>query len=394
MSTFFLAVVVACVPVQDPKAQDPKAQDPKTAALLIEARTIVVSPEVTLTDAAVLVRGGRVAAVGAEVPKDLGPDVQRERFEGATVVPGFVVAHGHAGAERDLAETVDSYTPDLRATDAFDPFGKGIRRLADGAVTTLGLAPRSVNTFAGLAGAVKTGPREGAILQEVCYLKTAIVPEALDQERFPTSRMGALDLIRTAFKAAEDPLREMTVDRQVLRDVLAGSYPLVLHANSHDEITCALDLLDPARGGVLAGTQTRLVLLGGLAASKSLDRLAALKVTVVLEPLTLRSERDQLETPGKLAGRGIRFAFTAPSAREVRLSAALAVRHGTSRRAALAALTATPAEVLGLADRVGTLAQGRDADCAVFSGDPLDLGSRLLAVFVAGQRVTDATRAQ
>lgn len=387
MSTLAFTLSLACATAA---AQQPA---PQPSAMLVEAATIVVSPDVTISSgdagATILIRNGRVAAVGAEVPTDLGPDVRRQGFAGATVVPGFVIAHGYGGVAGDLAETIDAFTPDLRATDAFDPFGKEIQRLADGGATTLGLAPGSANTFAGLAGAVKTGPRDGMVLQEVCYLKTALVPESLDQQRFPTSRMGALDLMRTAFRAAADPLAESTAECQVLRDVQGGSYPIIVHANTHDEISCALDLIDPARAGVLAGTQARLVLLGALDAGKSIDRLVALRVGVLLDPLSLRSERERLELPARLAGRGVKFAFTAGSAREVRLSAALAVRHGTPRRAALAALTATPAEVLGLADRVGSLLQGRDADFAVFSGDPLDLDSRLLAVFVAGQRIPD-----
>lgn len=397
MSTLAFTLSLACA-----TAATQQQPAPQPSAMLVEAATIVVSPDVTIAadsapgsisgrnaGATILVRGGRVAAVGAEVPTDLGPDVRRQRFEGATLVPGFVIAHGYGGVAGDLAETVDAFTPDLRATDAFDPFGKEIQRLADGGATTLGLAPGSANTFAGLAGAVKTGPHDGMVLQEVCYLKTALVPESLDQQRFPTSRMGALDLMRAAFRTAADPLTESTAECQVLRDVQGGSYPIIVHANTHDEISCALDLIDPARAGVLAGTQARLVVLGALDAGKSIDRLVALRVGVLLDPLSLRSERERLELPARLAGRGVKFAFTAGNAREVRLSAALAVRHGTPRRAALAALTATPAEMLGLADRVGSLLQGRDADFAVFSGDPLDLDSRVLAVFVAGQRIPD-----
>jgi imidazolonepropionase-like amidohydrolase len=164
----------------------PSPQDPPPPALLIEAATIQVSPDVQVSGASLLVRGRRVAAVGAEVPADLGTDVRRVAFAGATVVPGLVLAHGHAGAEADLAETIDASTPELRATDAFDPFGKELSRLLRGGVTTLGLAPRSANTLAGLAGAVKTGPREGSLLHEVCYLKAALVSESLDQQRFPT----------------------------------------------------------------------------------------------------------------------------------------------------------------------------------------------------------------
>lgn len=360
---------------------------PPTPALLVRAKTIVVSPELTLTDKSLLLRGGRVAAVGDDVPSELGADVQRIDLGNAVVVPGFVLPHTYAGAERDLAETVDAYTPELRALEAYDPFGDAVQRLRQGGVTTLAIAPRSSNTFAGLAGAAKTGPDAGRVLQEQCYLKLALVPESFDQQRFPTSRMGALDLVRAAFRTANAPLATLTPDRQTLRDVTAGAVPLAVHARTLDELCCALDLVDPARGGVLAGSQVKLVLLGAEAAEKCLDRIVALRAAVILEPLRAGMSDERLRLPSLLHGRGVSFAFAAASVPELRMAAALAVRHGLDRRAALTALTTAPAQVLGIADRVGTLLQGRDADLAAFDGDPLDLTSRLLAVAIDGYPV-------
>jgi imidazolonepropionase-like amidohydrolase len=355
--------------------------------MLIQARTIVVSPDLVLSNGRILVRGGKVAAVGSAVPQELGTDVQRLDLGLATVVPGFIVAHAYLGAERDLAETVDAYTPDLRAVEAYDPFGKDAQRMLAGGVTTAGVAPRSANTFAGFAGAVKTGPGGGVVVQQQCYAKVALVAESLDQQRFPTSRMGALDLVRVAFKGAALPTAPSTPDRQALRDVLAGAVPLAVHARTHDEITCALDLFDAARGGVLAGTPARLLLLGATEAGKSLERIAALRAEVLLEPLHPGLAAEALTLPAALAGRKVRFAFAAASPHELRLSAALAVRHGLPRQLALAALTAWPADLLGIGDRVGTLLQDRDADLLVFDGDPVDLGARLIAVCVGGQPV-------
>lgn len=390
--TFALALAAA----QAPQADASPAPNPP--ALLVRAKTIVVSPELTLDNKSVLLRGGRVVAVGDDVPTELGADVQRVDLGAATVVPGFVLAHTYAGAERDLAETADAYTPELRAIEAYDPYGEAVQRLRAGGVTTLGIAPRSTNTFAGLCGSAKTGPDAGRILQEQCYLKLALVPESFDQQRFPTSRMGALDLVRAAFRGAAAPLAVLTPDRQTLRDVLSGAVPLAVHARTHDEISCALDLFDATRGGVLAGTQAKLVLIGGDAAEKSIERLVALRASLILEPLRLAAgtggkKDERLRLPALLAGRGLRFGFAASSVAELRFSIALAVRHGLDRRAALSALTVAPATILGIADRVGTLLQGRDADLAAFDGDPVDLTTRLIAVTVDGHPTVIQPRA-
>jgi len=375
-----LALAVACAVAL---CQTPRPEN-APPAMLIAAKTIRVAPGVVLTDSHILLRGGKVAAVGEAVPATVGDDVVRVDLGDAVVVPGFVVPHAYLARAEDLAETADAYTPELRAVEAYDPFGEEVKHMLEGGVTTAAVAPRSANTFAGLAGAVKTVPA-GAVLRDQCFLKVALVPESLDQQRFPTSRMGALSLVRAAFTAAAAPTAALTADRQVLRDATAGVLPLCVHAKTHDEITCALDLIDPARDGVLAGGAARLVLLGADAAGKSLERLAALGVAVLLEPLQPGLDEEVLALPSRLAGRKIRFAFSADSPAALRLSAALAVRHGLAREAAFAAITQIPAQMLGVDDRVGTLLQGKDADLTVFTRDPIDLGARVVAVCVGGR---------
>ncbi|MEZ5964616.1 MAG: amidohydrolase family protein [Planctomycetota bacterium] len=355
-------------------------------AMLVKAKTIVVAAGERLEDGHILLRGGKVAAVGATVPAELGPDVVRVDLGDAVIVPGFVVPHAYLGRDEDLAETADAYTPDLRAVDGYDPFGDEARHMLQGGVTTAVVAPRSTNTLAGIGGAVKTTAGGGAV-REQCYLKVALVPESLDQQRFPTSRMGAMSLLRAAFDSANSPTAALTTDRQALRDVTGGGLPMLVHARTRDEICCALDLIDPGREGVLAGTAARVVLLGADEASKCLDRLVALRVAVWLEPLRPGADEDVLSLPARLAGRRVPFAFAANSAAELRLSAALAVRHGLDPHAALVAMTQAPATMLGIDDRVGSLQQGKDADLVAFTGDPVDLGARIVAVCVGGKPV-------
>lgn len=379
MTLLPLACLLALCPLPQNEGAPP--------AMLVRAKTIVAAPGVELTDSQILLRGGKVVAVGDAVPADVAQDVLRVDLGNAVVVPGFVVPHAYLARGEDLAETADAYTPELHAIDAYDPFGEQAQRMLSGGVTTAVVAPRSANTFAGVGGAVKTGPAGGQVVREQCFSKLALVPESLDQQRFPTSRMGAMNLIRTAFESAASPTASVTADRQVLRAVTSGALPLVVHARTHDEICCALDLVDPARQGPLAGTATRLILIGGQAAGKCLRRIGALNVAVWLEPLQPGLDDEVLELPAMLAGQRIRFAFTADSAAELRLSAALAVRHGLAASAALAAMTQVPAALLGIDDRTGTLLQGKDADLVAFTGNPLDLTARILAVCIGGRPV-------
>ena len=108
---------------------------------------------------------------------------------------------------------------------------------------------------------------------------------------------------------------------------------------------------------------------------------------MVLSPLGFESKDLRLTLPARLQERGIPFAFMAERQADLRLSAALAVRHGLSRTAAMRALTEGAARMLGVEGQVGNLFQGKTANFCVFSGDPTDLTSRLLAVHIAGKKI-------
>jgi imidazolonepropionase-like amidohydrolase len=395
-------------------------QPPRGSELLVRATRIVVAPDVVLENDALLIRDGKVAAVGPEIPEASKRGVRGVELDG-TVVPGFVNPHSHLSLGEDLAERTDAATPDLRAADAFDPFDQLLAVHARHGVTAVGLAPLSANTLAGIAAAVRAGTT-GEVLSDAAYLKIALVSESLDQRRFPTSRMGAAELLRRSFERA----RSHTGDdprSTALRDALAGTTRLAVHARAHADIVAALDLCEEL------GLEP--LLIGADEAARSLPRLAALGASIILGPLEADSAPQLLALPAQLEGAGIPFSFMAdrdPSVREgsapprapgardrerftassptplpapvpgnpenLRLSAALAVRHGLSRRAALAALTRVPAEQCGVADRCGSLRQGCFADFVVFSGDPVDLTSRCLSVFVGGVRFDPETEAR
>ena len=384
--------------------------------LLVKAPRIVVAPNVILEDQSLLIRDGVIARVGPEIPEAAKRNATVVEFEG-TIVPGFVNPHTHLGLGADLAERISALTPDLKASDAFDPFDEWLLRNARRGVTTLGLAPLSANTFAGMSAVVKAG-EIGEVIDDSCYMKIALVNEAFDQQRYPTSRMGAADLIEQSFADARLATTPNDAETAALRNVLSGSTRLAIHARTHGSITAALDLCDEL--GITP------ILIGADKADRSAKRIAALGGSVILSGLAMTDSRTALELPAKLHAAGVQLSFMAdrePSASagssgpamppgiparfrsqfqsaapaagpptpghpdSLRLSAALAMRHGLPRDAALATLTRTPATQCGVQDSAGSLRQGCAADFAVYSGDPLDLTSRLTAVYVAGQPI-------
>jgi imidazolonepropionase-like amidohydrolase len=357
------------------RAQDAPAQD-----LLVRCRTLVVAPDTVLSPGELLVRDGKVAHVGAEIPADARARARVLAFADATVVPGFVLPYSALGQEADLAERATAFTPALPAAEAFDPFGDELAALARRAVTSCALGPSPRNVAGGIAALVKPGPGRGAIAVPQTYLNLSLNGSARSPERPPTSLIGAIDLLRTAFTDAKNGVRG-GADLAVIGQALRGERRIVLHADTSAELIAALELahefgLQPA-------------LLGARAADECVDRIAAAHAAVILDALRPELGNEQLHLPARLEAAGVPFAF-AGAAEQLRVSAALAVRWGASRKAALAALTRVPAELVGAAERVGSLRRGCDADFAVFAGDPIDLASALRAVYVGGVRVHGA----
>jgi imidazolonepropionase-like amidohydrolase len=328
-------------------------------AVVVEAARVVVAPGTVLDGPAAKIafRGSEVVAVGTEIPRELAAGARVVTYDGATVVPGFVVGHDWLEVRDDLAESIDAFTPALPSADAFDPFDAALARLARGGVTTVGLAPTSRNTVGGIGAAVQWRAGEGRVLAPATYVKAALVAEALDQGRYPTSRMGAGDLIRSAFRRAASPLAGLDADHRVLADVLGQSKRLAIHASAEGEIVEALDLC-----GEL-GIEP--ILIGGEDASDCIARIKQARASLMLAPLTLDSKLRRLQLPGRLHEAGVTFSFLGSHPAELRMSMALAVRAGLPRDVALAAVTRVPAEQLGLADRVGALRTGRAADFSV-----------------------------
>lgn len=353
--------------------------------LLLRSHTVVVAGDTVLTDGELLLRGGKVAYVGRDIPADARGKARRLDFGDATVVPGFVVAHGWLGQERDLAETADCYTPLLHAADAFDPFQDELQALPPAAVTSYALAPSSRNLVGGIAALVKPGADAGQVAESDLYLMLALVAPARSQDRPPTSLMGASGLLRTMFTAARDQAAAGRSDLQPARQVLARSRGLLVHADTRAELHAAIELAN--------AFALPLVLVGGRDADECLDELKAIKASVVLDSLDYDSTPRALALPRRLHDAGIRIAF-AGRPELLRLSAALAVQHGLPRAAALQALTRAPAELLGQQDHIGSLRQGCAADFAVFGGDPIDLQSPLQAVYCDGVRLFGEAQAR
>jgi imidazolonepropionase-like amidohydrolase len=363
----------------------------------------------------VLIENGKIAAVGSAADVDVPDDAEIVDAAGTWVLPGFVEAHGHAGVGeeglgwegRDYNEMTDPNGARLRAIDGINPDDQGFRDALAGGVTTMVVKPGSGNPIGGQTAAVKMWGRtvEDILIKSPVSMKSALGenPKRVygDQKKTPSTRLGVAAVIRDAFIKTQDYMRKRDhaasddgkpFDRdptlESLAQVLSGEIPWCQHTHRADDIATALRLADEF------GYQ--LVINHGTEGHLLADTLAERNIPVIIGPLfTSRSKvevnRRSLRNPGILARAGVKIAITTdhpvvPIDFLVH-QATLSVKEGLDTDTALRSITINPAEILGLDDRVGALAPGLDADVVLWSGDPLDVMSRAVKVFVNGTEV-------
>ncbi len=343
-----------------------------------------------LEGAIVLVRGGRVVEVGHAVQVPVGvPLLERPD---AWLIPGLIDPCTGVGLLRDRDEVAEPLARDVTVDGAIDPEHRDLARARAAGITTLLVTPGDASPFAG-AGVVIAST--GVPLDAAPVAKLALGPSVLRGDRPPTARSGAVALLRRAITEAHQRRDPSQVDpADVLAAFARGDLPGLF------AVATPVDL-DQARGIVVPlGLRVTFRLLPGFDPS-ALDADAARDLLggapAVVGPFGLDSPERALRVPARLAAAGVPVLFTSQApdgpAEGLRLTAALAVRYGLAPERALDALTRGAAAALGVADRVGTVAPGKDADLVLLDGPPLDLSSRVLETWVRGRRVHRAPAA-
>ncbi len=355
------------------------------------ARIITVSGA-TIEHGTIVVENGKIKAVGEYIP--IPSDARVIDGAGKVVMPGIVDANARFGIPGDDNEQASEVTPEIRATDLFDPFSAEVKRALQGGVTTACITPGAGNTIGGLCGAVKTA-RNGhrTVLRDGLAERAALGMDVFRQNsgfrtsgsdaltniytRRPNSRMGAVWELRHAlFEARKSPS---------LTRVLKGELPLRVHARVENDIRVMMTIADEFK-------LSHVILDDGIEAYKVADLIAAHRFPVVLGPITdPQSEQSEgsdscLNTAGILAARGLKVAFGSNGGDPARLLfwAGIAVRSGLSRDDALKAITLNAAAIAGVGDRVGSIQPGKDGDFIILNGDPLDVTARIEMVVVNG----------
>ncbi|MEL7311256.1 MAG: amidohydrolase family protein [Pseudomonadota bacterium] len=378
-----------------------------------------MSSQGTVQQGTVIIDEGEIVAVksGRQVP----PGAKVIEADGYVITPGLFAAHTALGVVEVSAErsTVDAmqqssrYRASFDISDAYNPDSSLIPVNRVEGVTRAVIVPYPGpidgpdavgRVFSGAAAVVHLGDEDDFLVMR----KSALVAHIGEQGAGVAggSRAAALLYLQTAlddaieygqFKDAYDTgaRRRYSLsksDLDALQSVVAGETPVYLTANRASDIRVAIDLAD--RYGL------RLVIVGGAEAWKVADRLAADNIAVLLSPLdNLPATFDRLgatlQNARRLHEAGVQIIISDTSshnARNLTQLAGNAVANGLPWIEGLRAITTTPARVLGLGDRFGSLAPGMVADIVVWDGDPLELDSYPTKVFIDGIEVSLETR--
>lgn len=398
------------------------AAAPPQAVAIHNGRIVPVGgPEIE--GGVLLIEGTKITAVGRDVAIPAGATMVDAR--GGWILPGLVDAHTTIGLTEERRggppdELSDPNTAQLLVLDGLNPFDKRFTRLVRSGITSALVTPGRANVIGGQAAVVRL---DGRTADDMTLRSPAGVKLSLGEgpksafggkSRLPGTRMGSAFIVRKALLEAADyarkwkeyeakaakatgaagetaPARPKTdLALEPLARLLDGRLTAYIETYRADDIVTALRLVDEFK--------LKAVLIGCSEGSLVAGEIARRKIPVITGPLGIGPKRLETEAAGighaaALARAGVVVALAPEDAmgigapEELTLAAALAVKGGLSREAAVRGMTLTAAEVLGVADRVGSLAVGKDADIAIFDGDPLYYRTRAWMVMVAGRIV-------
>jgi imidazolonepropionase-like amidohydrolase len=384
---------------------------------ILNGKLYTVSQGIVEGGSLLIDNNGRIEAAGAGINPPEGAEVIDAT--GLNVFPGFVDAHTHLGvweegvgrAFWDGNEASDPVTPHVRALDAINPRDQGLADARGVGVTTVCVTPGSANAICGQAVVIKTAGEvvDRMVVRQPAGLKMALGenPKSVykPRDKMPSTRMGIAALIREALvntqnyldkqaQAANDPDKEPPdedLKLEALALALRREVPARIHAHRADDILTALRLGQEF--------DLQLVVEHCTEGHKVAAELAEAGVPAMVGPsLSSRSKMELRElsfsTPAALACAGVTVALISDHPfvpiQYLPLCGGLAIREGLGEEAALRAITLTPAEILCVADRVGSLEPGKDADLALYRGHPFyDVQARCLLTLVQGRIVHD-----
>ncbi len=360
-------------------------------------------------DGFVQIAAGKIVSVGGmeDCPE---PDGEILDVQGAWVMPGIVEAHCHMGITEekkgmegdDCNETVDPITPQLRAIDAINPMDAAFHDALAAGITSAMVGPGSANVVGGQFAFIKTCGRciDRMIVKAPAAMKVAFGENPKvnysGQGTSPSTRMAIAAMLREELIKAKNYQEKRKKKENEPVDfryecwlpVLRGEIPLKAHAHRSDDILTAVRIakefglrmtLDHCSEGHLILDELK---EAGYPAIVGPDMASRNKIEV---------QNMAFKTAGLLAEKGILTAITTDhpvsKIQFLPICAGLAVKSGMALEEGLRAITINAAKICGVDERLGSLAPGKDADIAVFTGNPMEVFTETLYTLINGKIV-------
>jgi imidazolonepropionase-like amidohydrolase len=361
----------------------------------------------------IFIKNGKISTIAKKVYVE--GETETVDAAGLHVYPGLVEAHSHLGLAgyavrfegMDYNELTDSTTPQLEALDAFNPQDETVKAALRGGVTTVSTGPGSANILGGTYIVVKTaGNRaDDMVILRKSAMKCAFGenPKFCYKDKDNASRMSVAAKLRNILnKTLEYKLKQQEAEKigdifkrpaydeklEAMIPVINGEIPLKAHAHRADDIFTALRIAKEFG--------LRITLEHCTDGHLIVEHLAKENVPIAVGPSLGHATKYELrnktfETPGILAKAGcmVSIITDAPVIPQeyLPLCAALAVKSGMDKFEALKAITINPANHIGAGERVGSLAEGKDADIILTTGDLFDLETTVKTVIIDGKIV-------
>ena len=381
--------------------------------LLIKNGMIYTMGKAGILQGDILIDNGKINAVG----KDLAVDAKQViDASGFNIYPGLIEAHCHLGLHEssiqfegnDVNESTDPITPQLRAIDGINPMDETVRLACSHGVTSVCAGPGSANVIGGTFTTYKTNGTciDKMIIKDNVAMKVAFGenPKRVYQNSKIKTRMQTAAYLRETLlktkeylakkEAAGDDISKrpaLDMKLEAMIPVIQKKMPLKIHAHRADDILTALRIVKEFDLNCTLDHCTEGHLI--------LDEVKASGFPALVGPSLGNKSKFELKeksfnTPGILNKAGVKIAIITDSPvipqEYLSLCAALAVKHGLDEMEALKAITINPAEILGIADRVGSLESGKDADLVFVKGNLLSYEAEVKKTMINGEIVYES----
>lgn len=375
------------------------------AQIAVKGEMIYTMAGDPITNGVVLIKNGKIERVGSASSVNIPSGY--EVYEAKVVTPGLIDAHSVVGLaghlnqdnDQDQLETSSAIQPELRAIDAYNAREALVKHLMDHGITTVHTGHGPGALISGQTMIVKTSGEtvEEATIVPVKMLAFTLGNNMSREISKPGTRSKGIAMIRQELIKAQDYLEKRNGDEEysvdlgmeALADLLEGKLTALVTVHKANDIMTAIRLQDEFG--------FPMVLDGAAEAYLIIDELKEAGHPVIIHPTMIRTGGDaknaSFETAAKLYAAGIPIAFQSgyegyvPKTRVVLYEAGVAAANGLGMQNALKVLTIDAAEILGINDRVGSLEAGKDADVAMFNGDPLEYVTNVTGVIINGEKV-------